>query len=188
MNQSVLSTLQSIQNESFLSPTELQSIQQLISTTLSLHNELLLSPGSYILIQFYKQIHELPNLLADNKRQTSLLALLNELMFLEDGHSPLLPPSQDHTAFKKLHEYVSLLQYLPLFPSESLLDRLQRQQGHPLMKLLLETKGLNSNIEESSNDSDPNVVIVGTYNDICPDYFDVRILDSIHSSICFSLN
>ncbi len=188
LNQSILSTLQSIQNDSFLSPNEAQSIKRLISITLSLHNDLLLSPGSYLLIQFYKQIQELPNLLTDSQRQASLLSLLNELMYLEDGHSPLLPPTEDHSAFKKLHEYISLLQFLPLFPSGSLIERLQHQQGHPLMKLLLETEGINSVIDETSSDSDPNVVVVGTYNDISPNYYDVRICHCVHSSISFSLN
>lgn len=56
------------------------------------------------------------------------------------------------------------------------------------MKLLLETEGINSVIDETSSDSDPNVVVVGTYNDISPNYYDVRICHCVHSSISFSLN
>lgn len=187
-NQSIFSIIQSVQNDSFLSSTEAASLKRLISTTLSLHDKLLLYPGSYLLIQFYKQLDELPRLLRDMRRQTSLLSLLNELLYLEDGRSPLLPPASDNTSFKKLHDYIQLLQFLPLFPSVSLMDRLQNQQGHPLMKLLLETEGVTAESNEPSIETDPNVVVVGTYYEIGPEYYDVQIEPFFHFSFSFFLN
>ena len=41
----------------------------------------------------------------ESNRQASLLGLLNELMYLEDGHSPLLKVTSS-TSFLKLHDYI----------------------------------------------------------------------------------
>lgn len=83
---------------------ERQSLQLLVRTISSLHDSLLLYPGSYLLYQFYARLQELPFLLADASRQSSLLLLLNELLYIEDGRSPLLAAPK--ASFNKLHDYI----------------------------------------------------------------------------------
>ena len=171
-----------------ISREERQSLQLLVRTISSLHDSLLLYPGSYLLYQFYTNLHELPFLLADASRQNALLLLLNELLYIEDGRSPLLAAPK--ASFNKLHDYIeyllspsftrSLLQYLPLYPFTSLADRLKAIQGHPLLKVLRATDVETPAAEPVVEEGDKNMVIVGTYNDIGPNYYTVLLLSSLH--------
>lgn len=94
-----------MKNEESLPQVERKKLSKLMTTIQSLHNQLLRYPGSYLLYQFYNQINELPQIMNDSKRQSSLIGLLNELMYLEDGHSPLLKPNSI-SPFFKLHDYI----------------------------------------------------------------------------------
>ena len=64
------------------------------------------------------------------------------------------------------------LQFLPLFPSTSIVERMNNLQGHPLTKLLLTQKEAIPK-EEENTDLYRDVVLVGTYKDIFPYYFTV---------------
>ena len=96
---------EALKNEESLPQAERKKLSKLMTTIQSLHNQLLRYPGSYLLYQFYNQINELPQIMNDSKRQSSLIGLLNELMYLEDGHSPLLKPNSI-SPFFKLHDYI----------------------------------------------------------------------------------
>lgn len=96
---------EALKNEESLPQVERKKLSKLMTTIQSLHNQLLRYPGSYLLYQFYNQINELPQIMNDSKRQSSLIGLLNELMYLEDGHSPLLKPNSI-SPFFKLHDYI----------------------------------------------------------------------------------
>lgn len=89
-----------------LSDDEAKSLRLLTNTITSLHDALLQYPGSYLLYQFYARVQELPLVMSDAARQSSLLRLLNELLYIEDGRSPLLQPPSAPASFNKLHDYV----------------------------------------------------------------------------------
>lgn len=94
-----------LNNDSFLTKEEWNSLSRLISTVSTLHGQTLQYPGSYLLYRFYQGIKEIPCIMEEPNRQASLLGLLNELMYLEDGHSPLLKATSS-TSFLKLHDYI----------------------------------------------------------------------------------
>ena len=103
---SLYSTIQvALDTDSFLTKEEWSSLSRLISTVSTLHNQTLQYPGSYLLYRFYQGIKEIPHIMEDSNRQASLLSLLNELMYLEDGHSPLLKATFS-TSFLRLHDYI----------------------------------------------------------------------------------
>lgn len=102
---------EALKAEANLPQHEWKNLSKLISTIQSLHNQLLNYPGSYLLYQFYNRINELPQIMNDSERQSSLISLLNELMYLEDGHSPLLKSSSS-SPFFKLHDYIEYEQHI----------------------------------------------------------------------------
>lgn len=105
-HQSLYDTVKdSLRSNVDLPQKEWKNLSKLVSTVQSLHNQLLNYPGSYLLYQFYNRINELPQIMNDSERQSSLISLLNELMYLEDGHSPLLK-SNSSSPFFKLHDYI----------------------------------------------------------------------------------
>ena len=112
-HQSLYETVkEALKTEANLPQNEWRNLSKLMSTIQSLHNQLLNYPGSYLLYQFYNRIHELPQIMNDSERQSSLIGLLNELMYLEDGHSPLLK-SNSSTPFFKLHDYIEYKRRIP---------------------------------------------------------------------------
>lgn len=98
-----------------LTDSEMQSLRVLTKTIQTLHNQLLRYPGSFILYKFYESIHELPFIMANEQRQTSLLQLLSDLVYMEDGKFPLIEPSDKPASgqFNRLHNYIEYVFKLP---------------------------------------------------------------------------
>lgn len=100
----------SYQNYRCFSQQENDSLQRLISTIQKLHNQLLQYPGSFLLYRFYEEIQELPLLMASEQRQTSLLQLLNDLLYLEDGRFSLIE-TPDKTSKQPYNRLYSIIKY-----------------------------------------------------------------------------
>ena len=91
-----------------MTENESASLQNLIQSIQTLHNQLLRYPGSFILYKFYERINELPFIMKNEQRQSSLLQLLNDLVYMEDGKFPLIetPDPVGSGQFNRLHNYI----------------------------------------------------------------------------------
>ena len=125
--------------------------------------------------------------MASEQRQTSLLQLLNDLLYLEDGRFSLIetPDKTSKQPYNRLYSIIkyflfilfeySYLDYLPLSSTPSF-DNPLLFQNHPLMKLLRRNQyQVNEEEIEEVHENVENCVIVSTYALHYPSYLTVRI-------------
>ena len=126
--------------------------------------------------------------MASEQRQTSLLQLLNDLLYLEDGRFSLIetPDKTSKQPYNRLYSIIkyllfilskySYLDYLPLSSTPSF-DNPLLFQNHPLMKLLRRNHyQVNEEEIEEEHEDVENCVIVSTYALHYPSFFTVRFV------------
>lgn len=91
-----------------MTESERASLQKLYQVIQQLHNELLQYPGSFLLYKFYEETGELPLLMTSKSRQSSLLQLLNDLVYMEDGQFPLMETinQSSNQHYNRLYSYI----------------------------------------------------------------------------------
>lgn len=91
-----------------MTESERTSLQKLSHVIQRLHDGLLDYPGSFLLYKFYEETGELPLLMTSKERQASLLQLLNDLVYMEDGQFPLMEAlnQSSNQKYNRLYSYI----------------------------------------------------------------------------------